>query len=251
MSIKPQSFSSALSRNAFAKTSLRSFSASARWMGSGETDLSLSQKLAEEIQFEVEAAAEQPGEPEFISDFKANGVWKIEDVPGHDEVVLSRQFGNESIRVTFSIADIDTPQDTYPPFSESADPDAPAESDADAPSETYPVRCSITISKPTKGALTIEAVTQEGALVVDNISYYADGKLATELTADADWKRRGLYIGPQFDHLDATVQEEFERYLEERGIGANIAVFVPDYAEYKEQKEYVKWLENVKSFVDQ
>jgi complement component 1 Q subcomponent-binding protein len=40
----------------------------------------------------------------------------------------------------------------------------------------------------------------------------------------------------QFDHLDTNVQEEFERFLDERGIGGDLALFVPAYAEYKEQK---------------
>ena len=48
----------------------------------------------------------------------------------------------------------------------------------------------------TPGALTIDAMCQEGAFVIDNISYYGDAKVGTELTAEADWKRRGLYIGP-------------------------------------------------------
>jgi complement component 1 Q subcomponent-binding protein, mitochondrial len=42
-----------------------------------------------------------------------------------------------------------------------------------------------------------------------------------------------------------------ERYLEERGINTALAVFIPDYAELKEQKEYISWLKNLKSFVDQ
>ena len=37
---------------------------------------------------------------------------------------------------------------------------------------------------------------QEGHFVIENISFYEDAKLGTELTAEADWKRRGLYIGP-------------------------------------------------------
>ena len=40
-------------------------------------------------------------------------------------------------------------------------------------------------------------MAQEGLFVIENISFYADGKLGTEMTAEADWKRRGLYIGPQ------------------------------------------------------
>ena len=47
------------------------------------------------------------------------------------------------------------------------------------------------------GALTIDAICQEGAFVIDNISFYNDAKVGTELTAEADWKRRGYYIGPQ------------------------------------------------------
>jgi complement component 1 Q subcomponent-binding protein, mitochondrial len=47
------------------------------------------------------------------------------------------------------------------------------------------------------GALTVDAMCQDGAFVADNISFYQDAKLATELTPEADWKRRGLYIGPQ------------------------------------------------------
>ena len=38
---------------------------------------------------------------------------------------------------------------------------------------------------------------QEGSFVIDNISYYNDAKVGTELTAEADWKRRGFYLGPQ------------------------------------------------------
>jgi complement component 1 Q subcomponent-binding protein len=77
---------------------------------------------------------------------------------------------------------------------------------------------------------------QEGTFIVDNISFYADGKLGTELTAEADWKRRGLYIGPQFDTLDVGVQEEFEKFLQERGVNENLALFIPEYSESKEQK---------------
>ena len=40
-------------------------------------------------------------------------------------------------------------------------------------------------------------VTQDGQFIIENVSFYDDAKVGTELTADADWNRRGLYIGPQ------------------------------------------------------
>jgi complement component 1 Q subcomponent-binding protein len=32
------------------------------------------------------------------------------------------------------------------------------------------------------------------------------------------------------------VQEEFEKFLQERGINESLSLFIPEYAEYKEQK---------------
>lgn len=54
----------------------------------------------------------------------------------------------------------------------------------------------------------------------------------------------------QFDHLDEGLQTDFEAFLEERGIDSSLALFIPDLAEYKEQKEYIKWLEGVQKFVE-
>jgi len=222
---------------------LRAFSVSARTFGPGETDLELSSKLQEELQYEKESAEAAGPVPEFVKEFKASGTWKIEEAAGHDEVVLTRLFGNESIRVLFSIADIDTPQEA-PEYEADGEP-APEEEEHSG----APIRVSVTISKPKSGALSIDCVTQDGGFGIDNVSFYGDSKLATELTPEADWSRRGLYIGPQFDHLDVGVQEAFEKYLEERGVGASLAAFIPDYAEFKEQQEYTRWLENVHKFV--
>jgi len=211
-------------------------------MGDGSSDLALSQKLGEELQYEKEATA-SASEPDFIRAFKAQGVWTIEDAAGNDEVALTRQFGNETIRLMFSIADLQ--QENEQDFEQEE-----GEED-DAAQQIYPIRCSISITKSNgPGSLNIDAMCQEGSFIVDNISFYADGKLGTELTAEADWKRRGLYIGPQFDTLDIGAQEEFEKFLQERGINENLALFIPEYSESKEQKEYVKWLSGVKNFID-
>jgi Mitochondrial glycoprotein len=40
----------------------------------------------------------------------------------------------------------------------------------------------------------------------------------------------------QFETLDLNLQEEFERFFQERGINESLAFFVPEYAQYKEQK---------------
>lgn len=227
-----------------ASVAKRAFSVSARRFGEGASDVALGQKLGEELKYEKEAAP--AGEPEFLTAFKAHGVWKIDDIAGNDEVALTRQFGNETIRLMFSIVDIQTEQETD--FEELEEGQ---EADEDEPVHSYPIRCSFNITKSSApGALSIDTMCQDGAFITDNISFYSDAKVGTELTAEADWKRRGLYIGPQFDTLDVTVQEEFEKFLQERGISDTLAAFIPEYAEYKEQKEYVNWLQNVQKFVE-
>jgi complement component 1 Q subcomponent-binding protein len=79
---------------------------------------------------------------------------------------------------------------------------------------------------------------------------YKDGKLATKDTAEADWKRREAYMGPPFSNLDEDLQILMEKFLEERGINTSLALFIPDYVDYKEAREYEAWLNGLKDFVD-
>ncbi|MCO5599754.1 hypothetical protein L7F22_053861 [Adiantum nelumboides] len=228
---------------------IRSFHSSKPTLRSGESDVELSSRLSQEIEYERENSInpnERSNEPAFLTNFRSQGIWKIEDQPGSDEIALTRDFGNEHIRVLFSIGDIGETADADE-LEESEDVNE-AKDEEETPA--FPVRCAITISKQSQGALTIDAQAVDGSFTIENISFYKDAKLATDLTAEADWARRGLYIGPQFDTLDQTVQEQFEHFLEERGIATELALFIPNFAEFKEQREYCAWLENVKTFVD-
>ena len=112
----------------------------------------------------------------------------------------------------FSIADIDNTPEAQENEAQEEDEEAAEEENSESPS--LPIRTAITISKVRastslskkqahivvqgagEGAMTIDAVAQDGVFLVDNISLYTDEKLATELTSEADWKRRGLYMGP-------------------------------------------------------
>lgn len=113
-----------------------------------------------------------------------------------------------------------------------------------------PVRLNIVVEKPGKGALNIEASAQEGNIVVENFYYYSDAKLAHRDSAEDVHKSQDVYPGPPFGSLDEDLQVLMERYLEERGIAQALALFVPDYMEMKEQKEYVTWLRQVKDFIE-
>jgi len=72
------------------------FSTSAIWRApaGNEVDEELSAKLDNEIQFEAEVKENEP-QPASVKDFLDSGLFEIEDVPGREDVVLRRTYGNE------------------------------------------------------------------------------------------------------------------------------------------------------------
>lgn len=170
------------------------------------------------------------------------------------------------IQVTFSIADLNSldPEADYEDRAMSDEEDmdtaksAPVNSaveeeedaEIDEEQESFPARVNVVIEKPGKGALAVETVAQDGMIVIDNVYYYTDATHAYAKTAEKIQERQDLYVGPPFGNLDEDLQVLLERYLDERGINTALAIFVPDYIDMKEQKEYVRWLSNVKGFVE-
>lgn len=169
------------------------------------------------------------------------------------------------ITISFSIADI-TNFDPYAEdslFEEDELPEEPLQSDkqqnpddaldGEADEEAgAPINLSILIEKPgkTDGALNIDATARDGEIVVDNMFFYEDATVARIDSPEAAQKRADVYPGPPFGSLDEDLQVLMERFLEERGINESLAVFVPDYVDAKEQQEYIRWLKNVRTFVD-
>jgi complement component 1 Q subcomponent-binding protein len=203
---------------------------------------------------------------------------QIEDKPGHQEVVLTRTFGDEKIRLTFTTADLNNNVPGEDMVEDGAYDDAdmdvqsggantkgavtqgktqdgnvrvapPAEGEEidedyedDGQQQGFPAHASIRIERAGKGALAIEATAQDGDFLIEDLYYFPSADLADPQTAEKDWSRRTLYTGPPFNNLDEDLQILLEKYLEERGINTRLALFIPDYIDHKEQKEYIKWL---------
>lgn len=123
------------------------------------------------------------------------------------------------------------------------------EFDDDGQQQGFPAHANIRIERPGKGALAIEATAQDGDFMIEDLWYYPSADLADATTAEKDWQRRTLYTGPPFSNLDEDLQILLEKYLEERGVNTRMALFIPDYIDHKEQKEYIRWL-NSKSYTN-
>lgn len=116
---------------------------------------------------------------------------------------------------------------------------------------SFPVRATVIVEKEGKGSLVLNTVAQDGYLHIDAVRHFKEGELEYDdiLKHDIGEQRQDLYMGPVFEELDEDLQATFGRYLEERGIDTALATFLPDYIDYKEQKEYVNWLKNINDFV--
>ncbi|RDW86759.1 MAM33 family protein [Aspergillus mulundensis] len=237
-----------------------------------EGDAELAAKLEDELKHEKSSGLEDlESSVQNIQYVLQNNSWEVKDIPGEQEVVLSKKFNNEEIRLTFTVADlqnlsehddIDALTDEldyqgHQPVNQGSGNFAQHPEDSVAPADrengdlepSFPARVNITIEKDGKGALLIQTLAQDGLFQVEEVSYFNKPDLAQAATAEKDWARQSLYAGPPFENLDEDLQTYIERYLEERGINAELANMIPDYIQVKEQKEYVRWLENVRNFV--
>uniref|UniRef100_A0A8H7TTV1 Uncharacterized protein n=1 Tax=Bionectria ochroleuca TaxID=29856 RepID=A0A8H7TTV1_BIOOC len=182
-------------------------------------------------------------QPASVKDFLANTAFELIDTPGQEVVKLVRTFGEEKITVSFSIADITN----YDPYNEdpaledeedfnedviqssgkqasgssraAPEEDLEGEEEDDLEDAAAPINLSIVIEKPgkTSAALNIDATAQDGAIVVDNLFYYEDAKVARVDKPEDAQARADVYPGPPFGSLDEDLQVLMERFLEERG----------------------------------
>ena len=150
----------------------RAFTLSVRRLGQGETDNDLRAGLQQEISYEREAAEAAGGpdvDPEWLAQFRSEGVWNVEDKPGSDEIALTRSFGNEQIRVLFSVGEIDTAEPTEE--LDEDETDQMASGTEDEFEGSFPVRCAINITKTNHGSLNIDAQAQDGQFLIENITF--------------------------------------------------------------------------------
>jgi complement component 1 Q subcomponent-binding protein len=256
-------------------------------------------KLDSEIQVERDISRPSSSSPSpSIQDFLENSGFQLQDTPGVEDVLLTKKYGDETIEVKFTIADLASPDvegSSREELDEFSDEDydgvesaqsggantkgavntgrtsggnvrvAPEDSVSPADRETeleedeepeehtspaFPARVTVKVTRENQpGALTLECVAQDGDIIIDNVYYFGEAETADPANAEQEFKRRNAYAGPPFGNLDEGLQIGLERYLEERGINTYLAVFVPDYIDWKEQREYVRWLESKSNFL--
>ena len=199
----------------------------------------LSQVLGEELEHErttyvpSEVVVKGPPEP-----------FEIIETDGDCEITLVRAYGDdEEIAVTFNATEDPYEEDEY--FAETNETNETGEDDEDV---TIHFTVSVSRGDGHEG-LEFSCATDGETVEVRNVRYESLGSFGSSDEQDDEDAYFSSYPGPNYDELDESVQEEFHKYLEARGIDATLANYIAEAHVDKEQREYTRWLENVANFV--
>lgn len=109
--------------------------------------------------------------------------------------------------------------------------------------KSYPVPINIIIEKEgMDGALAFDVVAEDGDIQILRIYHYLKKEWANAKTAEQNYAHKAMYTGPPYGNLDEDLQRLVEDYLRERGMNTTLAQWVPEYVDFKEQREYMRWL---------
>nr|CCC90958.1 putative p22 protein precursor [Trypanosoma congolense IL3000] len=97
--------------------------------------------------------------------------------------------------------------------------------------------------------LVFNMSVEEGEIVLNNVCFRQDAKLAMDSAAESQAKNDLLYGGPDVADLEDSLVEAFASYLEERGVNDDLGNFIERYSYWAEQAEYEEWLGNINKFV--
>lgn len=117
------------------------------------------------------------------------------------------------------------------------------------PSENY---CDFTIfiTDPSgKKGLVVEATSMDTEISFNSV-VVTDDVNAQKKVHRFERQIRG-YAGPDFSTLDERIQTALTEYLEGFGINEHLAAFVECMSLDKDQRLYMKWLHDLKGFVNE
>ncbi|KAK3282277.1 hypothetical protein CYMTET_9977 [Cymbomonas tetramitiformis] len=184
-------------------------------------DQELAGVLASEISNEKETF-----EP---SQLKPPAPFKLVEKENDCFMELTRSFGkDETVTIRF-LANDQEPHEMTPDEEEEME-----EQDLSA------IYFTVEVNKPdSKKTLTFECVTNGEGIELRAVSLGANEDAGTE----------DEYTGPDFHELDEKLQENFDKYLEARGVNPELTAFIVEIASDKEQRLYMNWLDSMNKFI--
>jgi len=211
-------------------TSYRAFSAASSAAAKVEKG------LASELQFEKENYKKSDALEKLPTD------WKFTDTPGDVNLKLEKDLGaGKKCVIEWQLVS------PYDPEMDGMDPEGKEGEDSAAAPSVDETDFTVTFSQSVEGAeekgFTLYCNTQAGEghrFVCGNVKCYDSVKERDSPSA---------YSGPDFEDLEETLQGSLDEYLAEIGVSDEIYDFIDAAAMDKELREYMRWLENLQTFM--
>lgn len=174
--------------------------------------------------------------------------WKIVDDGAVTKMYRTADDDNKN-KVMLSFHCQDTVEISDGDYVDDEDHELIGETDEEA---AGPVRFTVTVTKAGGKTLAFTCLSEDATVRIQSVSILAD------VSPDAFHTKSGgvldsyQYQGPEFNELAEDLQEAFHTYLMSEydiGITEDVASFVSMYTDYREQMEYVKFLDDAKSIL--
>ena len=206
----------------------------------------LKEVIAREIEHEKETGFDTKT-PQNLTESLSSLPFKLVEKNGSVECMLERVMGKEKISIAFRVV----PEDSTSEFDDEDNDEAlDGELDAEAAEHEDDEQMSSEFSIPV--TISVEKTGSDQVLkvhgaIVDYEFNCDDVELVNKNASEKDLET--AYTGPKYEDLDFSFMDAFEEWLEQRGINEDVSAFITDYSVWKERKEYVDWMENLKKFV--
>lgn len=206
--------------------------------------------LKSEIKIESDVGSEN-STASFQEFFDKHG-FSVVETPGKNFAEIVKKTDNgETVHVFFDVAQVaNLPYDNALAENATQEGENVNEDDYDSLSDNFANVNVVVVKNADQSAVSLELLMnlQEGSFYVDSVTPFESAEAALNDSAEAEVKRELVYHGPPFSNLDEELQESLEAYLESRGMTEELASFIGAYSEYKENQEYVQWLNKMKQF---
>ncbi|KAH7689370.1 Mitochondrial glycoprotein [Dioscorea alata] len=228
--VRSRAVSQVLERPQFL-TSLRFASANAK------PKLSADDNISKVLYSEIDCAERECVDRE-DSDLPKDFPFEIVDNPGDQSITLKREFAGEKIQVNVFM-ELDDMGDMNEDDEDDGNDDDDDHEDGGSPMPK--ISLIALIDKGEGPSLEFCCDLAADGLHIESMLLKRD---------DSSSEEGNAYEGPEFSDLDENLQKAFYKYLEERGISPSLREFLHEYMTQKEDREYLNWLKNMKSFIE-
>ncbi|XVF23965.1 hypothetical protein REPUB_Repub13aG0085200 [Reevesia pubescens] len=186
------------------------------------------ESLLRVLESEIQCAEESEGDDQ-VEATPSGFPFEIEDTPGLQTITLARKYDGELIKVNVHMPDLVT---------------GDGDEDNDEDDSEKPSRSSI--------PLVVNVSKKGGPSLEFSCTAFPD-EISIESLAvrNPDTEDELAYEGPDFYDLDENLQKAFHKYLEIRGIKPSTTNYLHEYMINKDSREYLRWLKNLKKFVEE